>query len=669
MWLFNDPPRQLLKERYGFEPTAEWLEHVRKASIRFNSGGSGSFVSADGLIITNHHVGSGDLQKLSDEHHDYVIEGYHARTEAEEKRCIDLELNVLMEIEDVTARVNGAVKSSMNAGEAFAARRAVTAEIENESLKKTGLRSDVVTLYQGGEYHLYRYKRYTDVRLVFAPEMQAAFFGGDPDNFEFPRFNLDICLFRAYENGQPAKIEHYLRWSGQGVAENELVFVSGHPGRTSRQLTVSELEYLRDESFPFHLAQLYREEVVLSAWSGRSEENARRAKERLFGVQNGRKASEGLEAGLLDPELFAAKKAAEKKLLEAVAAKPEMKDALPAWDQIRSAQEILAKEHRAHAMFEREGGFDSKLFAIARTLLRATEEKAKPSGERLREFRDSNRESLELRLFSEEPIYSDFETVKLSSSLAALEEILGAGHGLVAQVLAGNPPRERAAELIAGTRLADVALRKKLYGGSAVELAAQHDPMIELARLIDPESRRLRKIEETQDEVKRQAYAKIAAARFALEKGTTYPDATFTLRLAFGTARGYEEDGRRVPYQTTFVGFYERAAAHHDKPPFDLPPRWVERKDRLDLATPFNFVSTADIIGGNSGSPVVNRAGEFVGIIFDGNIQSLVLDFAYADKQARAVSVNSQSITEALRKVYNASGLADELITGVRKEK
>ncbi len=661
MWLYNAPPVKQLAERYRFDAPPAWFEHAQKSAIRFNSGGTGSFVSADGLIITNHHVGAGELQKLSDEHHDYVRDGFLAASRAEEKKCLNLELNVLMEIEDVTDKVNAAVKAGMPAEEAFRARRAVTAAIEKESQEKTGLRSDVVTLYEGGEYHLYRYKKYTDVRLVFAPEVQAAFFGGDPDNFEFPRFNLDICLFRAYENGQPAHPEHYLKWSKTGAVENDLVFVCGNPGRTDRQLTVSDLEYQRDVATPRRLSHLNRLEVLLSTWSERSDENARRAKRELFGIQNSRKAMNGRIAGLLDPELMAGKKAAEQKLKDAVAQSADHKDALGAWDQIRAAQEILSQTDRAETAFEHTRGFDSKLFGIARTLLRAAEEKSKPNGDRLREFRDSNRESLELGLFSEEPIYNDLETVTLADSLEWLEEEIGVDNPLVASVVAGKAPRERAVELIKGTKLADVTLRKKLYASTPEQIAAAHDPMIELARVIDPESRRLRKIAETQDEVKRQAYAKIAAARFAIEKGATYPDATFTLRLAFGTVKGYEEEGRQIPFQTTFEGFFTRSAEHHNAVPFDLPARWVERKDKIDMKTPFNFVSTADIIGGNSGSPVLNRAGEFVGIIFDGNIQSLVLDYAYTDKQARAVSVCSQAITEALRKIYDAPALADEL--------
>ena len=667
MWLYNEPPRQILKSTFDFEPSAEWLEHLQKSSVRFNSGGSGSFVSEDGLLISNHHVGADSLQKFGDAEHNYLSDGFHARTLAEEKRCLDLELNVLMSIEDVTERVNAAVKSDMGPEAAFAARRAIMAEIEKESLDRTGLRSDVVTLYQGGQYHLYRFKKYTDVRLVFAPEQQAAFYGGDPDNFEYPRFDLDICLFRAYENGKPAHVEHYLKWSKSGVSENELVFVSGHPGRTSRLLTVAELEYQRDYRMPYALSYLHRLEVLLTAYSARGEENARRAKDLLFGVQNSRKAREGMLGGLLDPRVMDAKRAAEAKLRAAVEQQDDLKEARSAWDQIAAAQAKAKVGALEYNLLEAGHGFNSTLFSIARTVLRAVDERGKPNGDRLREFRESNRESLELELFSEEPLYDDFEQLKLADSLTWLAGQLGMEHPLVREVLRGKSPRARASELVLGTRVKDVAVRKRLYSADAAAVAAAKDPMIELARTIDAQARSVRRVVEAQDEVKRQAYAKIGRAKFAIEKTSVYPDATFTLRLAFGAVKGYIENGQAIPYQTTLAGLYERAASQKNRPPFDLTPRWLERKSRLALETPFNFVSTADIIGGNSGSPVVNRANEFVGIIFDGNIQSLVLDYVYTDEQARAVSVNSQAIIEALRKVYDAGDVADELEGKARK--
>jgi hypothetical protein len=662
MWLFNDPPRKLLKEKYNFDPSPQWLEHIQKSSVRFNSGGSGSFISTEGLVLSNHHVGADCLEKLGTEEKNYLRDGFHARTRAEELRCHDLELNVLMSIEDVTDRVKSAVKTEMNADQAFAARRAIMAEIEKESMDKTGLRSDVVTLFQGGKYHLYRYKKYTDVRLVFAPEQQAAFYGGDPDNFEYPRFDLDVCFFRAYEDGKPAKIEHYLKWNEQGPAENELVFVSGHPGGTSRSLTMDELEYKRDVQFPFSLERLHRMEVLLSVYSARSEENARRAKDTLFGVQNSRKAREGGLAGLLDPELMNKKRSEEQRLRAAFKNSGKYEAALAAYDKIAEAQKIIRENALQFNLLEGGAAFNSHYFNIARTLVRAAEERGKPNGERLREFRESARESLEFQLFSEEPLYDDFEQVKLADSLTYLTEKLGFENPLVQKILAGKSPRERASELVHGTKVKDVAERKRLYKEDKSAFESSNDAMVKLVLLIDQPARALRNILEPQDELKRQAYGEIAAAKFALQGASTYPDATFTLRLAFGQAKGYEEDGKQIPYQTTLAGLYERSVQHKNQPPFDLPPRWQERKDRINLSTPYNFVTTADIIGGNSGSPTINKNGEFVGIIFDGNIYSLVLDFVYTDTKARALSVHSHSITEALRKVYDAPELVNELL-------
>lgn len=661
MWLFNNPPRQLLKEKYGFEPTDEWLVHLQQSSVRFNSGGSGSFVSEDGLVMSNHHVGADALQKMSDEKHNYLREGFYARTYEEEKPCHDLELNVLVSIEDVTERVNSAVPKGATAEEAFAARRKIMAQIEKESFEKTGLRSDVVTLYQGGAYHLYRFKRYTDVRLVFAPEQQIAFFGGDPDNFEYPRYCLDICFFRVYENGKPAKIPHWLRWNQNGVSENELVFVSGHPGRTDRLLTVSELEFLRDNGYPYTLELLNRLEVLLIAYSQRNAENARRAMEDLFGVQNSRKARKGGLAGLLEPQFFEKKIAEENRLKQEVLKHPELQDCADAWDKIAQAQKVIEQNSLEYRLLENGHGFRSELFKIARDLLRVAMENQKPDGERLREYRDSARQSLELALFSPKPIYDDYEELKLTDSLTFLISKLGWSNPLVQKILDGKSPSERASELVRGTKVKDIALRKKLYKEGLAAIDELKDPMIELARLIDEPSRRVRQIIETQEEIKKQAHAKIARARFAIEGANRYPDATFTLRLAFGEVKGYEENGKQIPYQTTYRGLYERAAQMNYRPPFDLPERWLKAKGKLDLNAPLNFVSTADIIGGNSGSPVVNRSGELVGIIFDGNIQSLVLDFYYTDAQARALAVSSKGILEALKKVYKANKLADEL--------
>ena len=669
MWLFNAPPTKILKEKYDFQPTAKWLEHIQKSSVRFNSGGSGSFVSADGLVMTNHHVGLGALQKLSNLHKgkDYVAEGFYAKTLDEEFKAVDEELNVLMEIEDVTARVKAVIKPGMSPEDSFKARRGIISTIEAESLKKTGLRSDVVTLFQGSQYHLYRYKRYTDVRLVFAPEQQIAFYGGDPDNFAYPRYDLDVCLFRVYEDGKPAKIKHYLKWNNKSLKDDELVFVSGHPGKTDRLTTVAELEYLRDVGYPFLLQRLYRWEVMLGIYSNTSEEARRRAKDFLFSVANSRKAREGGLAGLLDPEFMFKKNAQEKALRAAVAKRPELKDAAKAFDTIAKAQKVRINNIRKYTVLEAGGGFNSNLFSYARTLLRASDEYAKPNQDRLGEYADAKKKSLEHKLFSGQKLFPDYEIVKLTNSLTWLCEQLRYDNSLVQQILAGKSPQDRATELVKGTELFKVANRKKLYEGGSEAIKASRDPMILLAKLVDGEARAVRKIMEEQlEEPKEEAYDKIAQAKVAVEGTDTYPDATFTLRLSFGVVKGYEEEGKHIPYQTTFAGLYERSKEHNNKEPFDLPERWIKGKDKLNLKTPFNFVCTTDIIGGNSGSPVVNRKGEVVGLIFDGNIQSLVWDFMYTDKQGRAVAVCTPAITEALREIYDAAPLANELTTGHR---
>jgi hypothetical protein len=676
MWLFNAPPLTQLKEKYQFEPTQQWLEHLQKSSVRFNSGGSGSFVSANGLVITNHHVGADTLQKISDPQHNYLKDGFYARTTADEIKSTDLELNVLMSIEDVTARVNGAVKPGMTNDQASSARSSVIAAIEKESKDKTGLRSDVVTLYQGGAYHLYRYKRYDDVRLVFAPEQQIAFYGGDPDNFEYPRYDLDICIFRVYENGKPTKIDNFLKWNSRGPSDGELTFVSGSPGKTDRQLTLDELADMRDRFLPYVLRMFNRREVLGLAYGARSFENARRARDDLFGDQNNRKRYDGYLAGLLDPQIWAQLQAREQKLRDAIVRDPKLRSTAGAYDRIKNAQTEIAKNALLYNYLEQERptpvGYRGprtlfgNLFKYARLLLRAVDERAKPNGERIPQFRDSARDSLELELFSTEPVYDDYEILRLADSLTDFASQFGADDPLVKKVLAGKSPHDRAIELVSGSKLKDVAVRKDLYGEGAAALQAAHDPMIDLARLIDGPAREAKKMYDAQDEIRKQAYSEIAKARFTIEGTGSYPDATFTLRLSYGTVRGYEQDGKQIPAFTDFAGLYERAAEHDNRPPFDLPKRWIDNKSKLNLATHFNFVSDADIIGGNSGSPVVNKTNEFVGIIFDGNIQSLVLDCIYTDTQARAVSVDSAAISEALRKVYDAGDLADEL-EGVKK--
>jgi hypothetical protein len=669
LWLFNNPPTKQLQDKYHFTATTAWLEHLQKSSVRVGRGGSGSFVSPDGLVLTNHHVGSDSLQKLSDATHNYLADGFYARTLSDEKQCPDLELNVLQSIQDVTERVNAAVTQSMNAGEAFQARNRVIADIERESQNSTGLYSEVVKLYAGGSYQLYRYKRYTDVRLVFAPEKRIAFFGGDPDNFEYPRFDLDICLFRAYENGQPAHIENYLKFNPKGPAEHDLVFVSGHPGRTNRQLTVSALTNLRDRVLPLQLQTYYRREVLLAAFGAHSLEDQRRVDSDLFGIRNSRKRGNGQLATLLAPEFFSERVEDERAFRSQLENQSTLRAVLAAYDRVDQAESEMAKVLVSGAFLEgdwRRGalGFDSRLFKIARTLVRAAVERPKPNGERLAEFRDSNRSPLELQLFSPAPIYDDVEELELSDSLTDLATRLGPEEALVKQILAGKSPRERAHELVTGTKLKDVTVRRQLYEGGAAALQDYSDPMIALATLVDPSARKLRRVFDESGETEQEAYAQIARARLALKGNEIYPDATGTLRLSFGEVSGYEDDGKTIPAFTTFAGLYQRSNDHQNREPFDLPPRWIDRHDKLNLDTRLNFVTTADVVGGNSGSPVVNEAGELVGLIFDGNIQSLAGDFTYSDQQSRSVAVDSVGIIEALDKMYDAKPLVDELIAG-----
>jgi hypothetical protein len=659
MWTFDNLPAAALKSKYGFEPTQAWLDHLRLASVRFNDGGSGSFVSPRGLALTNHHVAVGQLQKLSTPEKNYVRDGFFARTAAEELKCPDLELNVLVSTEEITKRIASAAKPGLTPAAAFEARKAAIAAVEKESLEKTGLRSDVVTLYNGGEYWLYRYKRYTDVRIVFAPEQQIAFFGGDSDNFTYPRFNLDFALFRVYEHGKPVASEHYLTWNAKGAEEGELVFISGHPGSTERQQPVSKLQTQRDVTLPGTLEIINRRLEALRAYARQGSEQARQSHDLIFTFENANKAISGELAGLKNPEIWAKKEGEEREFRAKVETNPEWKREFgSAWDEFAAAE----RRARELANDRYKGSVGSPLASIALALVQAVEERTKLDAERLEEFREAQWPALELRLFSPAPVYADFEEVLLRAALELAVEKLGANDEYIKAALQGRTPAEAAREAIQGTKLGDAAARKALFSGGPEAVRKSTDPLVAFIRRLDQPIRAARKRADTEVEsVEILAGERIGRARFAAYGKSAYPDATFTLRLTYGAVKGYAMNGTQAPPHTTFYGLYDRAHSFGMRGPFELPDRFTTRQKALTLATPFNFVSTNDIIGGNSGSPVVNRKGELVGVVFDGNIESLVGNYVYDERTNRAISVHSAAMVHTLRTVYDAASLADEL--------
>lgn len=668
MWAFNNLPRAEIEKRYGFKVTDDWVRRVQSATVRFPNG-TGSFVSAEGLVLTNYHIVEDIVGELSTAERDLAKTGFVAHARAEEIKIPGLTLDQLVRIEDVTARVNGAARAGMSDTEAGAARQAEIGRVEAEAAKTSGLRADVVTLYQGGVYNLYYYRRHTDVRLVFAPEFQAAFFGGDPDNFNFPRYDLDMALVRVYEGGAPLKPENYFKWSKKGPQENELTFVSGSPGTTQRLLTVAHLEYLRDAQLPLTVRILESRRDALKKYMAGGEEQTRRGQNELNYAENFVKVFKGQIEGLRGKELMARKGGAETALRAYAESSRHRKEYVDAWGAVADARKALASYDRERRLLggftltdAANGAFNTPLFGYARILVRLAEEAGKPDAERLPEYSDARRPALEAVLYSEAPVYEDFEQVKLAASLALLRDTLGAEHALTRKVLKGKTPETRAAELVSATSLNEVAYRKELAAGGKKAVDASNDPLIVLARDVDAEARQYRRRYEAEVVgVERTAYGKLARVLFEKEGTGIYPDATFTPRLSYGAVKGYQENGKTVKPFTYVAGLYERAAEHGNRFPYNLAPRWAEKKGEVDMKAPFNFITTNDIIGGNSGSPTFNREMELLGLIFDGNIQSLVGNFYYDESVNRAISVDARGMLEALRKVYGAKEVADEL--------
>jgi hypothetical protein len=665
MWTFDNPPLKQWKERYNFEPSKEWLDNLRLASVRLSDGGSSSFVSPNGLLITNQHVASGQLAKSSTKDIDYIKSGFYARNERDEIRVPDLEADVLASFDNVTDRVLGAAKKGVTDKQAAEQRKAERAAIERDCVTATQLKCEVISLYSGGEYWLYRFKEYTDIRIVFAPEEQIAFFGGDYDNFVFPRHDLDVTFLRVYENGKPIHTPNYFKWSARGAQDEEFVIVPGNPGSTARLLTVAQLKYQRDVGNPLQKLVWESRLHALENYSKRGAEQARQAHGTIRSLNNSLKRLFGQQDGLLDPKKFARKEKEEVDLKSALAKKPALNLLYaPGWAEISRSYATLPK-------FASRIAFStispSRLGSIASQIVRYAEETRKPNDQRYDEFRDNRLDSLKLSLLSPAPIYPELEEAVLTQWLMDGKKVLGPNDPFIRAALGAADPAAVVHQAIANTALRDPAVRKALLDGGPAAIAASTDPMIVLARKVEPIIRELRAWNETNIlNVESSAGEKIAKARFAVYGKTQPPDANFNLRISYGRVKGYEEDTTLVPYKTTFYGLFDRADSFNQMEPWNLPERWQKGRKKLDLSTPLDFVYTADTIGGNSGSPVVNRNGEFVGINFDSNNQKLSNRYWYVEEEegGRAVGVHSAGIIEALKKLYEADALVDELLRG-----
>lgn len=657
MWTLDKLPTAAMQQQFGFAPDQAWTDHVMRSSVRLASGCSGSFVSPDGLVMTNAHCVLHCVRELSSDEQDRVADGFVARERAEEVMCPAEEVNRLEQITDVTAKIGKATKGL--SGKAFVdAKHAQIARLESDCVGKASdtVRCDVVELYNGGRYDLYRYARFQDVRLAFSPEYQIGFFGGDPDNFNFPRYNLDMGLLRIYRDGKPVTVEDWFPLNPDGAQEGELAMVTGHPGNTDRLLTVAQLQRLRNVDLIERLTYYSERRALLWQYGRKDADAHRRARTDLTYTENSLKVYRGQLDTLLSPRLMAQKQAQESALRARYVGAPEGDP----WAAIESAQAAYVDLAGAYQMLEQERAFYSRYFDFARTLVRAAEELAKPSAERLPEFQDASLPRLLQRLYSPAPIYPDYESTKLAWSLGKLQAALGPDDPVVKLVLANESPETVSAHLVSGTQLGDVAERRRLWDGGLEAVSQSTDPFIQLARAVDAVSRELRsRYEDEVESVENRAAAEISALRFAVEGDSVYPDATFTLRLSYGKVQGWVEHGEPVPPFTTLEGLFGRATGAD---PFALPPSWLQAKPILDLDARFNFVTTNDIIGGNSGSPVINRDAEVVGLAFDGNRHSIGGSYWFDPELSRAVAVHPAAIVEALGKVYQAPKLIGELL-------
>lgn len=661
MWTMDNVPTAAIAKATGFTPDAKWLKKAQLSYVRLAGGCSGSFVSGEGLVMTNHHCVADCVAELSSAQKDYQADGFLAATRPEEKQCAGIEINQLIEITDITAQVEAATAGK--SGQDFAnARRTALSEIEkNCAGGDAALRCDAVTLYQGGRYSLYKYKRYQDVRLAFAPEASAAAFGGDPDNFNFPRYALDMSLLRVYENGKPLKSPDHFKWSKDGSKEGDASFVIGNPGSTSRLRTIAELEFIRDNVAPSFLFFAQERRGRLIEFGRENADRRRDALDDLNSIENSIKVWKGRQLALADKEFFGAKVKAEQELRARIAADPKLSaDVGDAYAQIEKAQARYAQLYPRYVHLERMRAFDSELASFGRMLLRAGDERLLPNPQRLREYGESRLPGLKQRLSNPAPVHTDLEIAMLSFSLTKLREQFGPDDALVKAVLGKQSPDQVAEAAVKGSKLGDPAERLRLFDGGKAAIDASDDPMIKLMKVVDQAARQARKaVEEEVEAPVEQAQARIARARFAIYGDSVYPDATLSLRLSYGKVQGWTElDGHEVKPYTTIGGLYERNTG---AAPFAIAPTWEKAKDKVDMSTPYNAVTTNDIIGGNSGSAAINAKGEVIGLVFDGNIHSLSGDYGYEPKRNRTVMVDVRGMAEALRKVYGAQHIVKEL--------
>ncbi len=661
MWTFDNFPAEAVAARYGVEVTADWLRDARLATTRLENGCTGSFVSPDGLVLTNNHCVWGCVRNLSSDERNLSDEGFLAADRSEELRCPGQQVSVLVAYEEVTGAVREAA-AGLSDAEANEARKAALTRLEGacEARRDGARRCEAVTLYNGGQYFIYEYERYDDVRLVFAPELDIAAFGGDPDNFNFPRWCLDMSLLRVYRDGEPASTPNHFRWRASGPRADEPVFVTGHPGSTSRSLTVAELQMLREVEYPLWLLRYAELRGRMIEWGRTGPEAARAVQQRILGIENGLKVRRNQLKALLDSDNMARKAAEELALREAVQADPALRDAYgEAWGLIETALTAYRNFYDEHVFVEAGAGLQGDLVTYARTLVRGTAEREKPNEERFREYTDAALPAVESRLLAERPIMPGYERLVLTFSLDKMREYLGPDSPYVKLVLADASPEDLAQRLVEGTRLADPAYRRALWEGGIEAVQASEDPLIRLALMLEPEARALRERYETQVEAPQtRGQELLADARFAIYGTDTYPDATFTLRVTYGAVRGWREKGELVEPFTHVERLYTRATGER---PFRLPASWLEARERLDMDTRFDFVATTDITGGNSGSPIVAADGSLVGLAFDGNIHSIAGDFWFDESVNRTVGVDTTIMLEALREVYGANHLVDEL--------